>query len=166
MEEETPMNRAAVELVSPCEIEIRRTFRAPPAMVWRAWTEPDYVRQWWGLRALRLSECSIDLRVGGRWRWVLESGDGHQVAAFSGEFREIEPGHLLQRTELFEAMPGTDFVTTIRFEPCEDGTLLVSRMLYQSQEHRDGHLQSGMEAGMNETYERLDELLAIRAGAA
>ena len=152
------MSKAEVELVSPTEIEVRRQFKAPPALVWKAWTEPEYVRQWYGLRSLRVGECSIDLRVGGKWRWVLESDDG-QVAAFSGEFRNIVPHRLLERTELFEAMPGTDFVTTIQFQEWDGGTLLVSRMQYQSQEHRDGHLQSGMEGGMNETYERLDEVL-------
>lgn len=152
------MQKAELTLVSDTEVHIRRTFNAPAESVWAAWTKPELVARWYGLRYLRMVECTINLEVGGTWRWVLAAPDG-QLIAFSGVFKDIRAPHRLTRTEVFEAMPGTDYVVTLDFEPVGDKTVLLSRMIYQSKDHRDGHLQSGMEGGMNETYERLDEVL-------
>lgn len=158
------MRKAELTLVSDTEVLVKRTFAAPVQAVWNAWTQPELVKRWYGLRALRMSECLIELRVGGSWRWVLEASDG-QLIAFSGVFKEIDPPHRLTRTELLEAMPGTNYEVTLEFDADGDSTWLTSRMVYQTKAHRDGHLQSGMEGGMNETYERLDEVLTDGAVA-
>lgn len=162
---EADVQKAELTIVSDTELRVRRAFNAPVQAVWAAWTTPELVKRWYGLRSLRMTECTIDLKIGGAWRWVLAAADG-QLIAFSGIFQAINAPHSLTRTELFEAMPGSDYVVTLDFEAIDGQTVLTSRMVYQSQEHRDGHLQSGMEGGMNETYERLDAVLSDKAWAA
>lgn len=149
-------------IVSDREIEITRTFDAPRHLVFEVLTQPEHVRQWWGLRDHEMIVCEIDLRVGGKWRYVLRAPDGSEHG-FSGEYREIVPPERLVATEGYEALPpGHDYLATLTLTEQDGRTLLVNRITYRSVEDRDGHLNSGMEAGMRETYDRLAELLASK----
>lgn len=145
-------------LPSDTEMLITRTFRAPRALVWKAMTTPEHVREWYGPRGTRITQCEIDLRVGGKWRYVMTAPDGSEVA-FSGEFREIQPPSRVVQTWRFEPIPEAESVETMTLEERGGVTIMTARVKHRSRENRDGHLHSGMEPGMRETYQRLDELL-------
>ena len=106
-----------------------------------------------------MTVCEIDLRVGGSWRFAQELDDGTEVA-FSGEYREIVPPRRLVQTEGYEAFPGHDALVTLILDEQDGVTTMTSRSVYQSQADRDAVLASGVEPGMQETYDRLDEVLA------
>lgn len=148
-----------VTMPSERELVITRVFDAPRRLVFEAWTKPEHVANWYGLRGSTLSVCEIDLRPDGKWRYVIREGDGQEYG-FSGVYQEITPVSRLVYTEGYEAMPGHEYVVTTTFDEANGKTTLRSHLLYQSQTDRDGHVQSGMEYGMNETYSRLDEYLA------
>jgi uncharacterized protein YndB with AHSA1/START domain len=150
---------ASISTPSDTEIVITRVFDAPAAILFDTWTKPEHVRNWYGLRSMKTTVVDIDLRVGGAWRWVQEADDGTEVA-FSGVYNEIDPPGRLVYTEGFEAMPGPPLVVTLTFDEHDGKTTLTSHSPCPSVEVRDAILQSGMEYGVNETYERLDELLA------
>ncbi len=139
---------------------IKRVFNAPRKLVFEAWTKPEHVRRWYGLQSMTMPVCEIDLRVGGRWRYVISTSNGEEYG-FSGEYREIVPGERLIYTEGYEAMPGTDYLVTTTFDEKDGKTTLTSHLLYKTKEHRDGHIASGMEPGVIETYARLDEHLEL-----
>ena len=141
-------------------IRFERFVAAPPELVFRAMTEPAHLRNWWGPRAGEMTTCEVDLRVGGGYRFVLALG-GHE-AAFHGTYREIDPPRRVVQTFVFEGAPDHEAVETMVLEPVEGGTLLRGETRHASIAARDGHVASGMEGGMRETYERLDELLAGR----
>ena len=154
-----------VELKSDREVIITRTFAAPARLVWEAMTNPEYVRRWYGLKILECVVCEIDHRVGGRWRYVLRAPDGGEHA-FSGEYREIVAPERVVYTENYEPLgPGHEIVVTATFEERDRHTRVTSHLLYKSQADRDGHLQSGMETGANESHDRLAELLDALTGA-
>ncbi len=140
-------------------IGFRRFVKAPPELVFDVMTDPQHVPHWWGPRGLELVVCEMDLRVGGRWRFVSQAPDGQQFG-FHGEYREIDRPHRVVQTFVFEGAPDHEAVDTLTFQPAEGGTLLVGEMVHDSVESRDAHVASGMAAGMEETYLRLDELLA------
>jgi uncharacterized protein YndB with AHSA1/START domain len=149
-----------VTMPSDQEIVITRTFNAPRRLVFEAWTKPEHVQRWYGLRTLTLKVCEIDLRVGGKWRYVMHAPDGNDYG-FSGEYLEVVPHERLVYSEEYEALPlGHDYLVTTTFDEQNGKTTLSSRMLYKTQEDRDGHVASGMEPGMRETLDRLEELLA------
>jgi len=125
-------------------------------------TKPEHVLRWMGPRFLTMPVCEIDLRVGGTWRYIHRAPDGSEYA-FSGVYRELGPPERLISTELYEAMPGHDYLVTLTLEEYAGTTTIRGLARYQSQADRDGHLQSGMEAGMRETYDRLGEHLATMA---
>lgn len=144
-------------LTFPTEQEtiITRAFAAPRQLVFAAMTQPEHVRQWYGLKALTMTVCEIDLRVGGKWRYVLQAPDGSEFA-FSGEYHEIVAPKRLVSTERFEAIPGSDYLVTVTLAEHNGQTTLISHLRYQSRAHREGHIQAGMEAGMRETFMQLD----------
>jgi len=152
--------KVALQLAFPSDREtvITRTFAAPRKLVFAAMTQPEHVRQWYGLHDQTMKVCEIDLRVGGKWRYVVQMPDGNEFA-FSGEYLEIAPPERLVSTEWFEAIPGSDYVATVTFSEQDGKTTLTSHLRYQSPEHRDGHVNSGMEWGMQQTFARLDEHL-------
>jgi uncharacterized protein YndB with AHSA1/START domain len=152
-----PAATTNVTLPSDTEIVITRDFNAPAQLVWEAWTKPEHVRRWYGLRGNNLAVCEIDLRVGGSWRYVLRDESGEYP--FSGEYLEIEAPNRVVSTERFELIPNSDYVATVTLTERNGVTSMRSHLKYQSREHRDGHIASGMEAGMRETYVRLDEVL-------
>ncbi|HTN90608.1 MAG TPA: SRPBCC family protein [Sorangium sp.] len=148
-----------LEVRSDREVVITRTFAAPRRLVFEAMTKPEHVKRWYGLRSLTMSVCEIDLRVGGRWRYVLRAPDGSEHG-FTGVYREIARPERVVCTENYEPLgPGHEMVVTATYDERDGKTTLTSRIVYQSQADRDAHLQSGMEAGMRETFERLEELL-------
>lgn len=155
---------AATTLTVPSdtEIVIERSFNAPPSLVFAAWTKPKHVRRWYGLHFLTMTVCEIDLRVGGKWRYVLQGPDGSEHS-FSGEYKEIMPPERLVYSEGYEAMPGHDYLVTTSFREENGKTRFTSTMLYQSKADRDGHAASGMEPGMRETLDRLEQFLITLA---
>jgi len=156
---QTSKSATTLTLPSDREILIERTFDAPRGLVYEALTKPEHVARWYGPRAMTLQVCEIDFRVGGRWRYVVRDPAGNDYG-FSGEYREIVPPERIVTTEGYEAMPGHEYVATVTLDEQGGKITLLSHLLYQSPEDRDGHIQSGMEPGMRETYDRLAELIA------
>lgn len=153
-----PANTATVTTPSDREILVERIFDAPRDRVWRAFTEPDLLRQWWG-RGNELVIERLELERGGHWRFV-EQRD-HGVHGFEGRFREITPPERIVYTFEWDGMPGHVIVEDATFEDLGDGrTRLVARSLFHTTEERDGMLESGMEQGMNQSYAALDRVLA------
>jgi uncharacterized protein YndB with AHSA1/START domain len=150
---------ATVEVVSDSEVLITRSFNAPRRIVFDAITKPEHVKHWYGVRGLTVVVCQIDLRPGGTWRYVLRGPDGMEHG-FSGVYREIVPPERIVSTENYEPIgPGHEMVATVTLEESNGRTTLRNRLRYLSQADRDGHLQSGMEGGMQEAFDRLEELL-------
>jgi len=141
------------------EVVMTRTFNAPAALVFEAWTNPEHVRQWWGLRASTMTVCEIDFRVGGKWRFVTTDSDDGSEVAFSGEYREIEVPTRIVNTEVFEMFPDNPSLITNIFEERDGKTTLTQVCEYDSKQTRDMVLESGMEFGAGETFDRLEELL-------
>lgn len=149
---------ATLTMPSDREIVITRVFDAPRPLVFEAWTTPEHVSRWYGAEPLVV--CEIDLRVGGRWRYVMRLPDGGEHG-FSGEYREIVPPERLVYTEGYEGLPpGHDYLVTTTFAEQDGKTTLTSHLLYRSREDRDGHVASGMEGGMRETLDRFEAQLA------
>ena len=142
------------------EIRLTRLFRAPRHLVFEAMTKPEHVKQWWG----RLGEgysvpvCEIDLRPGGRWRFVNRHLKGE--AAFHGEYREVTPPSRVVFTEIFEDFPDTVSVVTAELTDEGGNTRLTATVSYPSIEVRDMVIASGMAKGAGISYDRLEDLLA------
>lgn len=140
------------------EIRIERTFNAPRDRVWRAFTDPTLLAQWWG-RGHKLVIERMEFERGGHWRFVEHGPEG--IHGFEGRFREITPPERLVQTFEWDGMPGYVIIETATFEDLGDGrTRIVNVSLFHTTEERDGMLQSGMEEGMNQSYAALDALLA------
>ncbi len=160
--EPAPANGTSMELRSDREIVISRTFNGPARIVFDAWTRPELVKRWWAPRSLGVSVVSIDadVRVGGGYRYVLLPAGGEEFA-FSGTYTEITPHSRLVYTQVFEPMRDAgEMVVTVTFEEQDGRTRMVSREVYPSREARDASLEAGMEHGMRETMDQLDELVA------
>ena len=159
-------NRTSMERASHREIVIERTFNGPARIVFDAWTRAELVSRWWAPDSLgvRVWSCEADVRVGGRYRYVLKSREV-AVVAFSGEYREVVPHSRLVYTTAFEPTasgppPGAEpAIVTVTFEERDGRTRLVARELYPSKEVLDGVLATGMEKGMRATMDQLDELV-------
>ena len=160
----TANNRPVTMLSTPSdrEIVITRVFNAPCRLVFEAWTTPAHVRHWYGPADLTLSVCEIDLRPGGSYRYVLRDAAG-QDYAFSGVYHEVVPHVRLVYTDRFEGVPGPGALVTVTFEEHDGKTTLTSRSLYPTVEARDAHIRSGMEQGMRDTLDRLEEHLQTLA---
>ena len=143
------------------EVQLERIFDAPRDAVWRAFVDPELIVQWWGPRGTTTEIDHIDVRPGGDWRMIIRGEDGHGQV-FRGTFREIRPPSLLERTFEWEGMPGHVAVETVTFEDLGDGrTRLVARSIFHTTAERDQMLTSGgMERGANDSYDRLEELVA------
>ena len=149
---------AQLTLPTEDQILITREFDAPRHLVFRAFTEPDLVKRWWSGKRGSMTEATIDLRVGGRWRYAMEANEGFEVA-FHGEYREVVPDERLVSTEAYEAMPEAGFtVNTATFTDLDGGrTRLEILVQCPSKEVRDGIIDSGMEGGMQEGMDLLEE---------
>ena len=141
------------------EIVTERVFDAPRERVFQAFVDPELVPRWWGRRQDTTTIDKFDPREGGEWRFVTDGPDGS--TAFRGTFRAIEPPERIEQTFEWEGMPGHVVVETATFEDLGGGRTKVStHSRFDTTEERDGMLASGMEIGMGESYEKLDELLA------
>ena len=148
-----------VTLPSDLEILITREFDAPRDVVFKAMTDPKLIPQWWGPRSDKTTVDKMDVRPGGAWRFVSTGPNG--TYAFRGEYREIVPFEKIVQTFEFEPMAGHISVETATLTDLPGGrTLFTSRSVFSSKQERDGMVQSGMESGLRETYERLDEVFA------
>lgn len=156
----TTRQSAVVTTRGDKDIVITREFAAPARLVWRAVTEPELIRRWWHSGRGEMTVCDVDLRVGGKWRYVMDA-DGFEVA-FSGEYREIEPGVRAVFTELYEGMPGATeddaAVNTMTLVEADGRTTLTILVQHAKPEHREAHLASGMEAGMQDAYDLLEDV--------
>jgi len=143
------------------EILITREFDAPRELVFKAVTDPNLVSQWWGPRYLSTEVDKMDVRPGGQWRFIQRDAEGREYA-FHGVYHEILAPERIIDTFEFEGLPETGHVTleTMKLEELPGGrTRLTTQSVYQSIADRDATLQSGMESGINDTYDRLAELL-------
>jgi uncharacterized protein YndB with AHSA1/START domain len=149
-----------VEPVGEREIVIIRSLDAPRELVFRAFTEPALLRRWLGPRTWELTECEIDLRDGGAWRYVMRGPEGVGMV-MSGVYREVSPPERLVTTESFDDdWTGGETLNTTTFDEVDGVTTVTVSVMYASREARDGALATGMEAGMAEGYQRLEELLS------
>ncbi len=151
-------NTLTVTTPTEREIVFNRRFDAPRDLVFEAHSSCDHMSNWWGPRRYEIASCDIDFRPGGAWRIVQRGPDGAEFG-FHGEFREIVRPERIVWTFEFEGMPGHVSVQTLTLEEQGDVTMLTATAVYDSVEDRDGTLQSGMEAGAAESYDRLDEYL-------
>ena len=153
----TGSRKATVSLPSDTQILITREFDAPRELVWKAWTTPELVRRWWHANRGEMTVCEIDLRVGGTWRYAMNA-EGFGEVGFHGEYREIQPFERLVSTEVYEGYPDAQAVDTLTLTEANGRTtlaVLLARVLY---EHRDGHIESGMEPGMQDALDLLEQV--------
>ena len=164
--ESPTMNPTSVERASDRELVITRTFNAPPRIVFDAWTKAEFVRRWWAPVSLGVSmvSCEADVRAGGRYRYVLKPRNSPEFA-FSGTYREVTPHSRLVYTTFFEpnlTPPASEeeaAIVTVTFAPDGERTHMVAREVYPSKAVLDGAIASGMEHGLRETLDLLDELV-------
>ena len=156
----TGSGKATVTLPTDEQILITREFDAPRHLVYRAWTTPELVRRWWSGNRGEVTVAEIDLRVGGTWRYVMVADGGFEVA-FRGEFREIVPDERLVNTGIFEGIPDADdhagLVTVTLTE--KDGRTFMDMLCdYRDKADRDAVIASGMESGMQESMDALEQV--------
>jgi uncharacterized protein YndB with AHSA1/START domain len=158
----TSSGTATVTLPTDDQILITRDFDAPKHLVYKAYTTPDLVRRWWSGKRGQVTTAEIDLRVGGTWRYVMVANEGFEVA-FHGEYREIVPNERIVTTEVYEGVPADqtpeeDVVNTVTFTEADGRTTLTVLVQCPSKEVRDTIIDSGMEAGMQEAMDLLEEV--------
>ncbi|MDP8955590.1 MAG: SRPBCC family protein [Actinomycetota bacterium] len=142
------------------EIVMTRVFDAPRDLVFEAHTSCEHMKNWWGPRKYEIPECEIDFRPGGTWRVVHRGPDGDEHV-FRGEYREIVRPEKIVWTFEWMGAPGQISVETLTLEEHDGKTTVTATSVYDSVEARDGMMQTGMEEGAAETYERLDEYLEV-----
>jgi uncharacterized protein YndB with AHSA1/START domain len=153
---------ATVTLPTDEQILITREFDAPKHLVYEAWTTPALVKRWWSAKRGEMTVAEIDLRVGGMWRYVMVAEGGFEVA-FHGEYREIVPNERIVSTEVFEGMPqgegpGQGTLNTATFTEADGRTMLTILVEAPSREIRDAIIDSGMEAGLQDAMELLEQV--------
>ena len=152
-------NTGNLQVTTPSEREIVmiRAFNAPRTLVYDAFTKPELLRRWFQCRGFELTVCDVDLRVGGKWRFLFAGPDGRSMG-MSGVYRELVPPERDVHTENMDGYPSESLVTGVFTE--KDGkTTLTITCLYESQEVRDAVIKSGMQDGAAETYDNLDRYL-------
>ncbi len=157
----TSERRATVTLPTDEQILITREFDAPKELVYKAFTTPELVTRWWTAKRGEMTTCEIDLRVGGQWRYVMQTPDGIEVG-FHGEYREIVPDERVVSTEIFEGMPERvpeeASINTATFSEDDGRTTLTILVEHSNKEFRDAHVNSGMEDGLQDALELLEEV--------
>jgi uncharacterized protein YndB with AHSA1/START domain len=152
---------AKVTLPTDTQILITREFDAPKELIWKAWITPELLKQWWHANRGEVTVAEIDFRVGGTWRSVMVTTEGGMEVAFHGEYREIEPYERIVSTEAYEGVPNPDenaTVNTMTLEETDGRTLLTVLVDAPSKEVRDAIIESGMEAGMQDAYDLLEQV--------
>jgi uncharacterized protein YndB with AHSA1/START domain len=155
--EMTGSGTATVELPTDEQILITREFDAPKELVFKAFTTPELVKRWWNANRGEVTVAEIDLRVGGTWRYVMVADGGMEVG-FHGEYREIVPNERIVSTEIYEGYPDEEAVNTATFTEVDGRTTLTILVQHSSKEARDGHIESGMEAGMQDAFDLLEQV--------
>ena len=165
------VDKAEVTLPSDREVQVVRSFKAPRALVYRAYTEPELVRQWLlGPPGWSMPVCDMDVRVGGSYRWRWRSHEDNSEFGFAGTFREIQPPERLVHTEAYDpgtvggGFPGQEAIVTVTFTEAGGMTMMTTLIDFGSKEARDGAVATGMTDGMEQSYQLLDRLL-VEQGA-
>lgn len=158
----TSSGTAVVTLPTDTQILITREFAAPKHLVYQAWTTPELIKRWWSGDRGEVTSVEVDLRVGGTWRYVMvvrcgSEFDGSEVG-FHGEFREIVPNERIVSTEIYEGMPDGEAVNTLTLTEKDGRTTLTVLVQHSCQEHRDAHINSGMEDGLQEALDHLEQV--------
>src|SRR5207248_7500020 len=153
----TSSRTAVVTLPADTQILITRDFEAPRNLVYTAYTTPELIKRWWGGDRGEVTLAEVDLRVGGRWRYVMKANGGFEVG-FHGEYREIVPNERLVTTEVHEGMPEGEAVVTHIFSEKDGRTTLTILMQLPSEAERDAVINSGMEGGMQESMDHLEQV--------
>jgi uncharacterized protein YndB with AHSA1/START domain len=148
----------AVTLPTDEQILITREFEVPKHLVYKAWTTPDLIKRWWSANRGEVTIVESDLRVGGLWRYVIVNGEFE--VAFHGEYREIVPNERIVASEIYEAMPPGEAVNTLTFTEADGRTTLTILMQHTSKEDRDAHINTGIEAGVPEAMDVLEQVAA------
>ena len=156
----TSSGTAQVTLPTDEQILITREFDAPRHLVYEAYTTPELVKRWWSGHRGEMTVAEIDLRVGGAWRYVMVAEGGFEVA-FRGEYREIVPNERIVMTEVFKGIPGVpggEALNTVTFTEADGRTTLTVLVQHTRKEDRDSHINSGMEAGLQEAMDLLEQV--------
>ena len=151
---------ATVTLPTDEQILITREFDAPKHLVYEAWTTPELVKRWWHANRGEVTICEIDLHVGGTWRYVMVTPVGFEVG-FHGEYREIVPNERLVSTEAYEGIPDADehaALNTLTLTEAGGQTTLAVLVEHPTKEGRDAHIDSRMEAGMQDAMDLLEQV--------
>ena len=153
----THSGAAKVTLPADEQILITREFAAPRHLVYKAYTTPELIRRWWAGKRGNVTVAEIDLRVGGKWRYAMIADGGFEVA-FHGEYREIIANERLVYTEVFEGAPDAEAVSTLTLAEQDQRTTVTILVQHANQESRDAHVNSGMEDGLQEALDDLEEV--------
>jgi uncharacterized protein YndB with AHSA1/START domain len=158
----TSSGTATLTLPTDEQILITREFAAPRHLVYKAWTTPELVRRWWHANRGEMTVAEIDLRVGGKWRFAMVTEDGFEVA-FHGEYREIVPNERIVSTEVYEGAPQPEGVeegtlNTMTFAEADGRTKVTILVEAPRKEIRDAIIESGMEAGMQDAMDLLEQV--------
>lgn len=156
----TTSGSAKLTFPSDTQIHITRDFAAPKHLVYKAVTTPELVKRWWNAKRGEVTLAEIDLRVGGKWRSVMQTPDGFEVA-FHGEYREIVPNEKIVQTEAYEGAPDPDdnaTVNTMTLTEQNGVTTMTVLIDCPNQFVRDAIVESGMEAGLQDAYDLLEEV--------
>jgi uncharacterized protein YndB with AHSA1/START domain len=158
----TSSRKAVLTLPTDTQILIQREFAAPRHLVYKAWTTPELIKRWWHAKRGKVTVAEVDLRVGGKWRWVMATTEGGFEVAFHGEYREVIPSERLVYTEVFEGMPSGDAeegtLNTTMFTEIDGRTTVTTLTEAGSRQVRDAIIESGMEAGMQDAMDLLEEV--------
>jgi uncharacterized protein YndB with AHSA1/START domain len=158
----TSSSRAKVTLPSDEQILIEREFDVPKHLVYEAFTTPELVKRWWHAKRGEVTLVEIDLRVGGKWRYVMVTPDGTEVG-FHGEYREVVPQERLVSTEVYEGLPegvseeDAATMNTTTFVEAGERTTLTILVQAKSKISRDAIIESGMEDGLQDALELLEQ---------
>lgn len=156
----TTSGTAKVTLPADNQIHIRREFNAPKHLVWRAYTTPELVKRWWAGEKGTVTGAEIDLRPGGRWRYVMEANGGFEVA-FHGEYREVQAPDRISYTEVFEGIPNAEdhaSLVTVTITETDGRSSMDVLCEYVDRTDRDAVIDSGMESGMQESMDQLERV--------
>ncbi len=160
----TSSGTAVVTLPADKQILITREFDAPKRLVYEAWTTPELIKRWWAGKRGEVTVAEVDLRVGGSWRYAMMASEGFEVA-FHGEYREIVPNERIVSTEVYEMpdVPPEDAeaaasLNTLTLTEADGRTTMTVLVEHVKQEHRDAHIESGMEVGMQESMDALEQV--------
>ena len=153
----TKSGTATVTLPTDEQILITREFDAPKELVYKAFTTPELVKRWWHANRGEVTVVEIDLRVGGKWRYAMVADGGMEVG-FHGEYRELVPNERIVSTEIYEGYPDEQAVNTATLTEVDGRTTLEILVQHSSKEARDAHINSGMEAGMQDAFDLLEQV--------